>query len=167
MRDAVGSRSRAEGCRNFCHQDARLPRFLLQSVTNRTRYAVDVTGGGRISAISRRMSAFLEWRPRPSGMRHCLPDADLFRQLQARDALAGCEKDNCRASRCQKCQAPQAARSQSSGSWPLRRTPVMTKVIRFMSTSARPWRNALAASRDFLSTTTIRREPASQGDRDD
>jgi hypothetical protein len=39
-------------------------------------------------------------------------------------------------------------------------TPVTTKVIRSMSTSGRPWRNALAASRDFLSTTTIRREPA-------
>jgi hypothetical protein len=38
--------------------------------------------------------------------------------------------------------------SQSSEPRPLHRTPVTTKVIRSMSTSGRPWRNALAASRD-------------------
>jgi hypothetical protein len=31
--------------------------FFMERVTNRTRYAVDVTGGGRNSVISRRMSA--------------------------------------------------------------------------------------------------------------
>jgi hypothetical protein len=52
-------------------------------------------------------------------------------------------------SRCQKCQAHRAARSQSSGPRPLRGTPVMTKAIRSMSTSRRSWSNALAASRAF------------------
>jgi hypothetical protein len=41
----------------FCHQDTPLPWFARERMTNRTRYAVDVTGGGLSSAISRRMWA--------------------------------------------------------------------------------------------------------------
>jgi hypothetical protein len=37
-------------------KDIPLPWFFMERVTNRTQYAVDVTGGGRSSAISRRMS---------------------------------------------------------------------------------------------------------------
>ena len=45
---------------------------LHRTHDKRTPYAVDVTGGGRGSATSRRMSVnrFSEWRPRPSGSRH-------------------------------------------------------------------------------------------------
>ena len=46
----------AEKCRIFCHRDALLLWFAA-SAWKIAPYAVDVMGGGRSSAISRRMSA--------------------------------------------------------------------------------------------------------------